>query len=346
MHSDTFSLSQTYEKYFLIGAAISPYGLERNTALLKQHFSSVTCENHMKYSMVHPQRDVWKWDGADQIVAFAKENHKQIRLHAPVWHEQLPEWVVRDTDGFLQSRDHVLACIEEYIYNIGTRYGKDAYAWDVVNEAAADRIDDYNREKFGNIPYRNSDFFQACGIDYIAKAFHWAHKYAPNVQLILNDFNECDPYKRERICRLAQELLHRDVPLHGIGMQGHYNMDNPSFDELRRSIEAFAALGLRLQITEMDLDIYHNCELDLMPVINHVEQPIELTEELRARHNARYAALFGIFREYADVIDSVTTWGVADDWSWLQHPVMKNCPMLFSEAHEPKDCVLQMIREA
>ncbi len=50
------------------------------------------------------------------------------------------------------------------------------------------------------------------------------------------------------------------------------------------------------------------------------------------------------------MIDCVTTWGVADDITWLDTfgidprlPKIKQHPLLFDEQHQPKPCVFQMI---
>ena len=49
--------------------------------------------------------------------------------------------------------------------------------------------------------------------------------------------------------------------------------------------------------------------------------------------NEIYVKLFEIYRSYSDVIDSVTTWGVADDYSWLSRPDRPNYPLLFNADH-------------
>ena len=57
-----------------------------------------------------------------------------------------------------------------------------------------------------------------------------------------------------------------------------------------------------------------------------------------------------VYRSYADVIDCVTTWGVADDRTWLDGfgmnrnlPKIKQHPLLFDENRQAKPCVRQLL---
>jgi endo-1,4-beta-xylanase len=144
--------------------------------------------------------------------------------------------------------------------------------------------------------------------------------------------------KRERIYNLMKNLLDRGAPLYGFGMQNHYNIKNPTLDEVKKSIEMYASLGLRIHMTEMDINFYSD--------VHSNEKPIEITEEMKEKQNEIYVKLFELYRSYSDVIDSVTTWGVADDYSWLSRPNRPNYPLLFNADHSPKPCVYQMIEDA
>ena len=67
MNQEILSLCQAYQKYFDIGAAISPPSLTMHADLLKKHFNSITCENQMKYEPMHPAEDKWIFEPADQL---------------------------------------------------------------------------------------------------------------------------------------------------------------------------------------------------------------------------------------------------------------------------------------
>ncbi|MNP33858.1 Endo-1,4-beta-xylanase B [compost metagenome] len=64
--------------------------------------------------------------------------------------------------------------------------------------------------------------------------------------------------------------------------------------------------------------------------------PPDALLELQAE---RYDAIFNLLKEYQSHITSVTFWGAADDYTWLDDfPVRgrKNWPFLFDELHQPK----------
>ncbi len=119
--------------------------------------------------------------------------------------------------------------------------------------------------------------------------------------------------------------------MHGIGLQAHWNLYDPALDDIRAAIEKYASLGLQLQLTELDMSLFRfeDKRTDLK------SPPSELLE-LQAE---RYDVIFRLLKEYREVISSVTFWGAADDYTWLDDfPVRgrKNWPFLFDAQHHPK----------
>ena len=133
-----------------------------------------------------------------------------------------------------------------------------------------------------------------------------------------------------------KNLLDVGAPLQGFGMQNHYSIYSPDIDEVKKSIETYASLGLRLHITEMDLSCYRSWD----------DPEIELAEEIMDLQARRYESLFELYRSYSDVIDSVTFWGVADDTSWLSRGSRKNWPLIFDMNGQPKPVLERLIRAA
>ncbi len=334
--NEIMSLCGAYSKYFDIGAAVNTMTIESHAELLKQHFNSLTCENEMKYERIQPEEGKFTFAPADQIVAFAKENDMRMRAHAPVWHAQTPDWFFKQGDR-LAPRELVYERMEQHIKAVADRYNDAVYCWDVVNEATNDNLDPAYMARFGNEPFRQSKYLTICGVEYLEKAFHLMRKYSPTAQLFYNDYNECDPLKRERIYNLMKHLLDRGAPLQGFGLQTHYNIYGTDMDEVKRSIETYASLGLRLHVTEMDISFYKDM---------HSDPQIEPTQEQIERQAKIYEDLFTLYRSYSDVIDSVTLWGVADDRSWLSHPRRKNWPLPFDEDHHAKPFVKNLIEAA
>ena len=123
-----------------------------------------------------------------------------------------------------------------------------------MNEAARDDVPDPQQCPGESDVYRNSEYYRLCGAGFIEAAFRSMDRYAPDAQLFYNDYGECVPEKRERIVKLIRNLQDRGCRVDGMGMQQHY-FAAPDYDELKRSIETYAGLGLRIHITELDISM-------------------------------------------------------------------------------------------
>ena len=349
-----FSLAKAYEKYFRIGAAVSPWQIQLHHGLLSRHFNSLTAENQMKYEPTEPEEGVFRFEEADAVVAMAREMGIQIRAHAPVWHNQTPAWMYLDGDK-PAAPELIYERIDAHSKAMCERYGRDVYAWDVVNEATRDDVPDPEKNPGESDVYRNSQYYKLCGPGFIEAAFRSMDKYAPDAQLFYNDYSECIPEKRDRIIKLIRNLRDRGCRVDGIGMQQHH-MAPPDFDEIKRSIEIYAGMGLRIHVTELDIGMGATVTGERPKMKpgdpgfeDMVRDIMTATPEKLEKINEIYVKLFEIYRSYADVIDCVTTWGIADDFTWLdgfgpnRFLHLKQHPLLFDEQEQPKPCVYQMI---
>ncbi|GMK37650.1 beta-xylanase [Paenibacillus sp. CCS19] len=325
-------LHEAFQQHFLIGAAVNPRTIQAQRELLAYHFNSITAENEMKFERVHPTEDQYTFDAADQLVAFAKSNGMGVRGHTLVWHNQTSPWMFTNEDGSTVDRDTLLARMKSHIETVVSRYKGEIYAWDVVNEAVSDNGDEL---------LRPSKWLDIIGEDFIAKAFEYAHAADPDALLFYNDYNESNPVKREKIYTLVKSLLDKGVPIHGIGLQAHWSLYHPAIDEIREAIERYASLGVKLHITELDVSVFQ-----------HEDRRTDLvapTEEMLALQAERYKQFFQVLKEYSEHITSVTFWGAADDYTWLDgFPVRgrKNWPFLFDTAHQPKQSYWNVLEVA
>jgi endo-1,4-beta-xylanase len=325
------SLRDTYADYFRIGAAVSPPVLTTHGDLLTKHFGSITAGNEMKPERTQPREGDFTFERADELVAFAERNGMRVRGHTLVWHSQTPDWFFESRDGNgPASRELVLERMRTHISTVAGHFRGKVYAWDVVNEAVADKGDDV---------LRDSTWRRLAGDDYVAKAFEFAHAADPDALLFYNDYNAADRDKRRKIHRLLEDLLRDGVPVHGVGMQAHISIHAPSLDDFRAAIELYASLGVQIHITELDMSVFahEDTRTDLR----------EPTAKMMRTQDERYEAFFALFREHHDVITNVTFWGVADDRTWLDNfPVRgrKNWPLLFDVDHQPKPAFDRVVR--
>lgn len=324
------NLSAAYEEYFPVGAAVNWSTFESHSELILEQFNSITCENEMKPSMVIPRLNSPNFYAADEIADFARENGLLMRGHTFVWHQQTPGWIFASMGG-AASREILLERLSELITMMSERYGDVVYAWDVVNEAVSDD---------GPEILRDSPWKKIIGDDYIARAFRIARAAAPEARLFYNDYSVMDPGKQDRIYTLLEGLLADGVPVDGIGMQGHWNLDYPRPKVLDEAIKRFASLGLEVQITELDVSVYSGGDNSRL----YGKGP--LPERILEKQAEQYRNIFKVLRANSDVITGVTFWGVADDVTWLDDfPVRgrKNWPLLFDEDHQNKPAYYSVV---
>ena len=344
------SLKDAYKNDFYIGVAINTAQItgrdQRGDALIASQFNSISPDNALKWEKIHPQPDKYDFRLADQYVAFGEEHHMFIVGHNLVWHEQVPAWVFHDAKGNLLSRDALLARMREHISTVVGRYKGKIQSWDVVNEALSED---------GSL--RQSLWFKIIGPDYIEKAFQYAHEADPAAQLTYNDYNLENPAKRKGAVALVKKLQAEGIPINSVGIQGHLHLDTPTPEQEDAAISAFEALGVKVAITEFDIDVLPSAgygptadvslrvrqDPKLNPYVNGL--PASVEQQLADR----YAAFFRVFLKHRGAFSRVTFWGVTDADSWLNNWPVKgrtNYPLLFDRSGQPKPAYQAVLRVA
>ena len=325
-HSWAQGLKDAYRNYFKIGVAVNRRNVmvPDQQALVCREFNSVTAENDMKPASVHPAEGVWRWEGADSIANFCRRNGIKMRGHCLCWHNQFADWMFKDSLGNPVSKEVFYERLREHIHTVVNRYKDVVYCWDVVNEAITDAP-----QSEAN-PYRESQHWRLCGDEFIAKAFLFAHEADPDALLFYNDYNECNPVKCERICQMVRKMKKQGIPIHGIGMQGHYNIYGPTEEELEAAINKYVEVVDHLHITELDLRT--NFEQGGQLQFSKGEDK-PLSPEAQQLQDAQYDRVFRIFRNHRKEIDCVTFWNLSDRDSWLG---VHNYPLPFDKDYKPK----------
>jgi len=247
------SLKDAYQNDFLLGAALNSrqYSGANSaaTALISREFNSATAENDMKWEVVEPKSNTFHFAPGDRFVEFCAQHHLVAIGHNLCWHSQLPFWVSKPEPGqSVLTREVLLARLKNHIQTVAAHFKGKVRGWDVVNEAIND----------GNGEYRNSVFFRVIGKEYLPLAFKWAHEADPGAELYYNDYNlDADDAKRARAVELVNYLREQGAQIDGIGLQGHYNLITPAAVKIDETIKIFANLGLKVMITELDVEAIH-----------------------------------------------------------------------------------------
>ena len=328
-------LKSYYTSYFPVGVAVSARNLSGQSAeFILKNFNSLTPENAMKMGPIHPEENRYFWTDADSIVNFAQHHNLKVRGHNLCWHEQAPNWMFKNADGSQVTKEFLLKRLKDHIYTVVKRYKGKIYVWDVVNEAIDDDSTKY---------LRNSEWYKICGEDFIIKAFEYAHEADPDAKLFYNDYNTERPEKTERVYRLVKSLVDKKVPIHGVGLQGHWSIFEPSEQELKYTIDKFSSLGLEVQITELDMSVY---KWEKERRQKRADESDEYTADLQQKQTEQYQKVFKIFRENKDKLTSVTFWNITDKYTWLDNypvPGRKNYPLLFDANYQPKQAYWSVI---
>ena len=313
-------------------------------ALILRHFNTITAENVLKAGPINPRPGEWNYGPADAFVEFGEAHDMFIVGHTLVWHNQTPDWFFQDEAGNPNTPEEQIERLRSHIEAVAGRYRGRIDAWDVVNEV----IDNDGS-------YRPTSWVNAVGDgdELVKAAFRFANEYAPDAELYYNDFNAWRPEKRDGIVRMVRMLQDEGIRIDGVGIQGHWGLNYPRTDYIEAAIDAYAALGVKVMITELDLDVLPLTREGQIIGQAMSEPQFQLEEfeafldpyqeglppEVERQVDARWAELFRVFYDRRDEIDRITFWGVHDGASWKNgYPVPRrtNYPLLFDRDRQPK----------
>lgn len=336
------SLKSVFEKDFSIGTALNAFQIKEvnqaETKLITEQFNAITPENVMKSMIIHPAWNTYNFEPADQLVAFATKYNMSVHGHTLIWHSQMPAFARQ-----IQNPDSFRTFFQEHIHAVTSRYKGKIGSWDVVNEAL---------NEDGSM--RRSIFLEKLGEYYVVNAFRLAEQAAPGTALYYNDYNNEMPLKRKGCMELIKKIRAAGVRIDGVGIQGHWQRGKVPFKEIEESIITYHEMGLKVMITELDIEMLprkvDGADVSMVtradPVINPFSNGIP--DHLLEEQAKDYAELFRIFLKHSEKIERVTFWGVHDGQSWLNNwPVRgrTNYPLLFDRSLRPKPAFHKIIAQ-
>ena len=296
-----------------IGTCVDSNFYQNNQAyitVLKREFNTVVCQNEMKAASLQPTQGTFTFTTPDKLVAFAQQNNMKIRGHVLVWYSQNPNWLANGN----WTRTTLLAAMKAHISGVLGHYKGQIFEWDVVNEAFDDN----------GAGARRSCFWQnIIGNDYVDSAFTYAHQADPAALLFYNDYATCTiNAKSTAIYNMINTMLANGVPVHGIGFQSHQQVSDSSsslYGNMKANFDRFAALGLKISITELDVRMVLPSD--------------------QSKLNAQ-AEVYRMFMQLALAEPSCRTfmmWGFTDQYSWIpaQFPG-QGTALIYDANYQPK----------
>ncbi len=264
-------------------------------AVVAREFNLIVAGNVMKWSSIHrDSRYSYRWTNPDSMVTFAQANGMKVRGHTLVWYQQNPTWLTNTT----WDPETLKVVLKEHIDSVVGHYKGKVFAWDVVNEAFNDGT--------GSLRVTGSPWATTLGAGYIDLAFQEARAADPAALLFYNDYNlETPGLKQDSVFARISGMKARGIPIDGIGFQAHFQVNAdatgvPSKETLVATFNRFAALGLKIHVTELDI---------------RVRTPGATSAELAAQSegftNITAACLA------VPACEAMVVWGLNDGESWV-----------------------------
>eukprot|EP00527_Entomoneis_sp_CCMP2396_P006252 CAMPEP_0198149574 /NCGR_PEP_ID=MMETSP1443-20131203/47236_1 /TAXON_ID=186043 /ORGANISM="Entomoneis sp., Strain CCMP2396" /LENGTH=490 /DNA_ID=CAMNT_0043814657 /DNA_START=53 /DNA_END=1525 /DNA_ORIENTATION=- len=351
-HKDGLTLRQVASqacKYIDIGAAVLPqplftpdvqdYGGDDAlvdvvssmetpySRTLRQEFNAVVVEHHLKWSpLLSPNIDAYggssdkapeiklgcyDFTQADSVVDWAIKHGLKVKGHVLVWHVTSPTKLLQEL-----TPDQVRDELRRHIFTVMGHFRDRIKVWDVVNEALAPD---------GSIAH--NFFHKMLGPSYIEDSFRWAHEADPTAILLYND-NKVEGIgskKAEGFYRLLSDLKARGVPIHGCGMQAHWNAAGvgrnlvPAPRQLKEQIRRIGDLGLTVNLSEMDVRVSQLENPELRPLA-----------QTQIYHDLVAAAIS------EPACDGIWLWGFSDRHTWVTHFYYDDEPLIMDENYSRK----------
>lgn len=343
------TMKEAFEGRFLIGAAVNAWDIRQQNMdalnVVKTQFSSIVAENCMKAGVLSPVEGEYRFDDADRFVEFGTQNGMAIIGHCLVWHSQPAKWFFKDEIGNPVTREVLIQRMRDHIYTVVGRYRGRVFGWDVVNEAV---------ESDGSM--RKTPFYEIIGDDYIRHAFQFAHEADPDAELYYNDYGMDGEAKRETVCRLIRELKAAGCRIDAVGMQSHVAFDT-NLKEYEKSLEAFAAEGVKVSATELDLSVLPWPSRNMGAAIEQnydyakMLDPYKdgLPDTVAQKQTDFMCKLFDIYLRHSKDMERVTFWGVSDRDSWKNNwPIngRTDYPLAFDRQYKMKPFTSEIIKMA
>jgi GH35 family endo-1,4-beta-xylanase len=226
-----------------LGCALTPNSTGATN--FDKYWNQVTPENAGKWGSVESRRDVMNWTELDATYAFARQHGFPFKMHTLIWGAQQPSWITA-----LPPADQ-LREIEQWFAAVAARYPDLDYI-DVVNEPIHQAPDGVNANTANYVAALGGA--GSTGWDWVLESFRMARRYFPNARLVLNEYGVTGNAATAATYVRIINLLKAEHLIDAVGIQAHAFETRASTANLRRDLDAIAATGVPVLISEFDVD--------------------------------------------------------------------------------------------
>ncbi len=320
------------------------------TTVLNREYNIVTWDLIFKGTGIHPTRTTYNFTDADKVVEYARDHNIVTHGHTLIgWNIYMPDWLTSSSVNWSASdldaimTDHIQTIMGRY--KIGNTNGHgEIPIWDVVNEAILVPDDTYKGWRGWSNVWMEDAGRGTTGMGYdvdgipkfISRAFEIARSVDPKAMLVYNEGQnsgngiEYISPQSDRMYDMCIKFKKRGVPIDAVGFQCHVNADDAELNNLNTmaaNIDRFGALGVKVLITELDVDMTTNT-------------PASLQKQADV-----YRKLMNICLSRKNVVVAFQTWGINDELSWLDSPRGTHFPLPYDKNDAAKPAYYAMQSE-
>jgi len=316
--------------------------IDRRYCQIMAHDFNVANVSDFTYKWFWLGEGEYDWGPVDRAVDFAIQHGWRVRAY-PGWGapEAIPDWLLNSN----YTRDEYITILENHIKTVIGHFRGRIQEWAIANEAIE------------RIVCEGADFYdfwyRKIGPDYIKLAFQTAREADPSGIMILNSgYNYPPNYPPFMNCLNPTINMMHDTVIEFnsgatrlvdvIGMQMHIltawdTKYPPGKADVIKIMQDFSELGVRVYITEMDVNL------------TFIQNDYPTQEE-------RWAYQAGIYKDMVEAClesgacDSFATMGISDSMSWIttscpwcwNEPSPNGDPLMFDDDFFPKPAYFAM----
>ena len=239
-------------------------------------------ENQFKWPEYEPKKGKLKKREFKEYLDYVKDNGWGFRAHTLVWGHQ--------GYGFDKHFSNQGSC-KEIGQKIKARIDRDLKEY-------KGQIVEYD---VWNEVFHEAFIFDKCGWGLLDSAHIWSHKADPTAKLFINEYNVISAGETDRLYEIVKGMLARKVPVHGIGVQCHFNARPVVPGLVKERLDKLASLGLPIKVTELDFGTWEN--------------GMDFSEEEQAK---RYE-LFIRSAFSHPAVEGILLWGFWDGRHWIKN---------------------------
>ncbi|MEX0982586.1 MAG: endo-1,4-beta-xylanase [Bacteroidales bacterium] len=207
--------------------------VEKYNEILKANFNSAT-PAILYWHRTEEIKNKPDFSHADEMYQWCKENDLSIRGHCIFWgcniENRMQPWIEKTDDSELRM------LIKRRAEQVTSRYKGLIKEYDLNNEMV------------------HHSYFRNRLADITRDMAYFAKKGDPDAKLFVNDFNIFCHDALDEYVQLIRELLDNDIPIDGIGIQGH--LENViDYRHIWSALEELSQFNLPIRITEIDVNV-------------------------------------------------------------------------------------------